>query len=147
MLLKKVTSTTRAGNGRTIICPNCGQAARVGHFSWSALTCSSCQISSDKEKWYYIDLRGKETPPPKVKYVSGRNVIHLARIKTVNSNVQHLRESKNLLVNLHNVKYLNRFEDKVIKKDVTEIQFMDGTQLETFDTPLQISNNIVTIGD
>ena len=46
---KQVNKYTRAGkNGKTIVCPECDNEARVYHFSWSALTCQSCYVSINK---------------------------------------------------------------------------------------------------
>ena len=50
--LQLVNKHTRAGNnGKMIICPCCSQIATVYHFSWSALTCQSCQQSINKYDW------------------------------------------------------------------------------------------------
>ena len=47
-----VNRYTRAGNnGKQITCPKCKEQARVYHFSWSAITCQSCQESINKEDW------------------------------------------------------------------------------------------------
>ena len=47
-----VNRYTRAGyQGRMIVCPNCSRIATVYHFSWSALTCQSCQQSINKSEW------------------------------------------------------------------------------------------------
>ena len=48
----KVQKRSRAGNnGKLIVCPKCNESARVFHFSWSALTCQSCQQSINKYEW------------------------------------------------------------------------------------------------
>ena len=49
---KPVTRYTRAGRtGKTIVCPECDNKARVFHFSWSALSCLNCNLSVDKYDW------------------------------------------------------------------------------------------------
>jgi hypothetical protein len=49
---KLVDRWTRAGeSGRFIKCPHCGAKVRVGHFSWSALQCTSCKTMIDKYRW------------------------------------------------------------------------------------------------
>ena len=53
--LQLVNRYTRAGyQGRPIVCPNCSQIATVFHFSWSALTCQSCQQSINKPEWILL---------------------------------------------------------------------------------------------
>ena len=48
-MLKNVNRYTRAGKfGKTIICPECDNKARVFHFSWSALTCLNCNHDVNK---------------------------------------------------------------------------------------------------
>ena len=50
--MKQVNKTTRAPNaGRLIYCPFCGHAARVYHFAWAALTCSSCARMVNKTEY------------------------------------------------------------------------------------------------
>jgi rubrerythrin len=50
--LKNVNRYTRAGkNGKIIICPVCGEPEVVYHFSWAAMTCPSCNTSSNKNNW------------------------------------------------------------------------------------------------
>jgi rubrerythrin len=50
--LKNVNRYTRAGkNGKIIICPVCGEPEVVHHFSWAAMTCPSCNTSSNKNNW------------------------------------------------------------------------------------------------
>ena len=47
-----VNRYTRAGNnGKQITGPKCKESARVYHFSWSSLTCQSCNESVSKEDW------------------------------------------------------------------------------------------------
>jgi len=47
-----VNRFTRAGRtGKTIICPQCDNKARVFHFSWSKLSCMNCNHSIDKNEW------------------------------------------------------------------------------------------------
>ena len=47
-----VNRFTRAGRtGKTIICPQCDNKARVFHFSWSALWCQTCDTKVDKPDW------------------------------------------------------------------------------------------------
>ncbi len=53
---KHVNKHTRAGNnGKTIVCPQCCNVSKVYHFSWSALTCQSCDKSINKEDWLLND--------------------------------------------------------------------------------------------
>ena len=50
--LENVNRYTRAGkNGKIIICPVCGEPEVVYHFSWAAMTCPSCDTSSNKNDW------------------------------------------------------------------------------------------------
>ena len=50
--MSNVTKYTRCGRlGKTIVCPECDNKARVFHFSWSALTCSECKESINKYDW------------------------------------------------------------------------------------------------
>ena len=50
--MKNVNRYTRAGRtGKTIVCPECDNKARVFHFDWSALTCLNCNHSIDKYDW------------------------------------------------------------------------------------------------
>ena len=54
--VKHVDKHTRAGNnGRTIVCPQCCNVSKVFHFSWSALTCQSCDVSINKGDWLLND--------------------------------------------------------------------------------------------
>ena len=51
-MLKNVNRYTRAGkNGKIIICPVCREPEVVYHFSWAAMTCPSCNTSSNKNDW------------------------------------------------------------------------------------------------
>ena len=46
---RTVDRYTRAGRyGKTIVCPECNNKARVFHFSWSALTCLNCNHDINK---------------------------------------------------------------------------------------------------
>jgi ribosomal protein S27E len=36
---------------RIIICSNCGGDVRVFNFSWTALTCSYCEVNLEKADW------------------------------------------------------------------------------------------------
>ena len=50
--LENVNRYTRAGkNGKIIICPVCREPEVVYHFSWAAMTCPSCNTSSNKYNW------------------------------------------------------------------------------------------------
>ena len=50
--LENVNRYTRAGNNRKIIiCPVGGEPEVVYHFSWAAMTCPSCNTSSNKNNW------------------------------------------------------------------------------------------------
>ena len=50
--LENVNRYTRAGkNGKIIICPVCREPEVVHHFSWAAMTCPSCNTSSNKNDW------------------------------------------------------------------------------------------------
>jgi ribosomal protein S27E len=50
--MKKVNKHTRAGkNGKRIFCPECNKPTKVYHFSWSAITCSSCSQMINKLDW------------------------------------------------------------------------------------------------
>jgi len=50
--MKKVNKHTRAGkNGKRIFCPECNRPTKVYHFSWSAITCSSCSQMINKLDW------------------------------------------------------------------------------------------------
>ena len=50
--LENVNRYTRAGkNGKIIICPVCREPEVVYHFSWAAMTCPSCNTSSNKNDW------------------------------------------------------------------------------------------------
>ena len=43
---------TKAGkNGKQILCPECREWGTDYHFSWSSLTCQSCNESVSKEDW------------------------------------------------------------------------------------------------
>ncbi len=43
---------TKAGkNGKQILCPECREWGTVYHFSWSSLTCQSCNESVSTEDW------------------------------------------------------------------------------------------------
>ena len=43
---------THAGKaGKTIHCPECGGAAHVHNFAWSALKCSHCEADVEKYHW------------------------------------------------------------------------------------------------
>ncbi len=49
---KNMNRYTRAGKyGKTIYCPVCGEPEVVYHFSWAAMTCPSCNTSSNKNNW------------------------------------------------------------------------------------------------
>jgi ribosomal protein S27E len=49
-----VTRFTRASsNGKLIKCPHCGATHRTYHFSWIALSCSSCKAMVDKTDWSF----------------------------------------------------------------------------------------------
>jgi len=50
--LKNVNRYTRAGkSGKVIYCPHCNAPELVHHFGWAAMTCPSCNTTSDKNDW------------------------------------------------------------------------------------------------
>ena len=52
MTINHVNRYTRAGNnGKTIECPKCHNHVHVFHFSWSAIGCTICGESVNKEDW------------------------------------------------------------------------------------------------
>ena len=51
--LQKVPKWCHGGReGKTIICPECGDYTHVHHFSWDALKCGFCNADVDKYDWY-----------------------------------------------------------------------------------------------
>ena len=51
-----VTGRSRAGkNGKNIMCPVCENVHRIHHFSWTSLTCTSCNSDVPKGEWL-VDL-------------------------------------------------------------------------------------------
>lgn len=52
----RVTKSTRAGkDGKKLICPRCGKATVVYHFSWSAGRCQGCASDVGKYEWIVAD--------------------------------------------------------------------------------------------
>jgi len=50
--MKTVNRYTRAGKqGKEITCPKCNESYPVYHFSWSALVCTSCKQTIQKEEY------------------------------------------------------------------------------------------------
>ena len=50
--MKKVNKHTRAGKrGKRIFYPECNKPPKVYHFSWSALTCGTCEQMINKNEW------------------------------------------------------------------------------------------------
>lgn len=50
-----VNSHTRASKyGTAIECPTCHNRNRVYHFSWSAITCQTCEELVDKGNWKFV---------------------------------------------------------------------------------------------
>ena len=49
---KQVPKWTHPGKqGKTVYCPRCMHGTHVGHFAWTALSCSQCKASADKYEW------------------------------------------------------------------------------------------------
>ena len=49
---KPVPKWTHPGkDGKTIYCPKCFHGTHVGHFAWTAMSCSQCKASADKYEW------------------------------------------------------------------------------------------------
>ena len=49
---KTVPKWTHPGkDGKTIYCPKCFHGTHVGHFAWTAMSCSQCKASADKYEW------------------------------------------------------------------------------------------------
>lgn len=50
--MNKVNKHTRAGKrGKRIFCPECNKPTKVYHFSWSAITCGTCEQIINKNEW------------------------------------------------------------------------------------------------
>ena len=50
--LSPIPKWTHPGKkGKVIICSNCGGDVRVFNFSWTALTCSYCEVNIEKADW------------------------------------------------------------------------------------------------
>ena len=50
--MKKVNRYTRAGKqGKEITCPKCYESYLVYHFSWSALVCTCCKETIEKNEY------------------------------------------------------------------------------------------------
>ena len=50
---KRVPKWCHAGKGgKIIVCPGCGEKARVHNFSWKNRTCFSCMETHGKYKWF-----------------------------------------------------------------------------------------------
>ena len=49
---KQVPKWTHPGKkGKTVYCPRCMHGTHVGHFAWTALSCSRCKASAGKYDW------------------------------------------------------------------------------------------------
>ena len=49
---KPVPKWTHPGKyGKTIYCPKCFHGTHVGHFAWTAMSCSRCKASAGKYEW------------------------------------------------------------------------------------------------
>ncbi len=56
-----VNGKTRAGtHGKALLCPECREIYRVGHFNWYALECLGCKKTINKNDYYVEDVKNNK---------------------------------------------------------------------------------------